>query len=90
VPENFLIQIFSVSGKVVKEITQDELGKLHIGTNLTTYKWNGTDNFGDRLANGVYFYRVIVKDNSGKNMEIKQSGADQFFKNGYGKMYIVR
>lgn len=90
VPDNILIQIFSQSGKVVKEITQDELGKLHIGINVTDYKWNATDNYGDRLANGVYFYRVIVKDQNGKNMEIKSSGADKYFKNGYGKMYIIK
>ncbi|QQR98708.1 MAG: T9SS type A sorting domain-containing protein [Sphingobacteriales bacterium] len=90
VPDNFMIQIFSASGKVVKEITQDELGSLHIGTNMTTYKWNGTDNYGDRLANGVYFFRVVVKDATGKNLDIKPSGADKYFKNGYGKMYIVR
>lgn len=90
VPSNFMIQIFSASGKVVKEITQDELGTINIGTNMTTYKWNGTDNYGDRLANGVYFFRVIVKDPTGKSYEISPTGADKYFKNGYGKMYIVR
>ncbi|HMY43422.1 MAG TPA: T9SS type A sorting domain-containing protein, partial [Chitinophagales bacterium] len=90
VPNNILIQIFSQSGKVVKEITQAELGTLHIGTNITDYKWNATDNYGDRLANGVYFYRVLVKDPSGKNIEIKSSSADKYFKNGYGKMYIIK
>ena len=32
-----------------------ELGPLRIGQNLTQFAWDGTDQYGDRLANGVYF-----------------------------------
>ena len=74
----------------MKEITRDELGPLHVGTNVTDYKWNGTDNFGDRLANGVYFYRVMTRNLDGTSTEVKQSSIDKYFKHGYGKLYIIR
>lgn len=90
IPEQLIIQIFSATGKVVKEITREQLGNLHIGTNVTDYKWDGTDNFGDRLANGVYFYRVMTRNMDGTSTEVRQSSIDKFFKNGYGKLYIVR
>lgn len=90
IPEQLIIQIFSASGKVVKEITREQLGNLHIGTNLTDYKWDGTDNFGDRLANGVYFYRVMTRNIDGTTTEVKQTSIDKYFKHGYGKLYIIR
>jgi hypothetical protein len=89
VPTMFRIQIITVTGKLVREIERDELGPLHIGRNITEYAWDGRDQFGDRLANGVYFYRVLTKINS-ENIEHMDSGADDYFKNGYGKMYLMR
>lgn len=66
VPQNLRIQILTITGKVVKEITKDELGSVHVGNNITDYKWDGTDMYGQKLANGVYLYRVITNLN-GKN-----------------------
>ena len=60
-PENYMIQILTISGKLVREITKDELGPLAIGTHMTHFEYNGTDQFGEKLANGVYLYRFIVK-----------------------------
>ena len=89
-PTDLKIQILTVSGKVVKEITAEELGDIHIGVNRTTYKWDGTDMYGDRLANGLYFYRVTAKID-GKRMDmIASNSVDKYFKKGFGKMYIVR
>lgn len=89
VPTNFKIQIMNVSGKVVKEIFEDELGPLHVGRNITRYAWDGKDQFGDQLANGVYLYRVMTKLN-GENIKRKETTADTYFKNGWGKMYLMR
>ncbi len=89
IPDVFHIQILTISGKVVKEITKDELGEIHIGRNITEYAWDGTDNFGDQLANGVYFYRVITQIN-GEAIEKRQTAADSYFKKGFGKMYLMR
>lgn len=89
VPDVFTIQILTVTGKVIREITKDELGPINIGRNLTQYAWNGTDEYGDRLANGVYLYRVIMKID-GSAIERKASGADQYFTQEFGKMYLFR
>ena len=92
IPTNFKIQILTVTGKVVKEITALELGTLRIGRNITDYKWDGTDQFGQRLANGVYLYRVISSLNGKKMDKFNPQGAntDRFFTKGYGKMYLMR
>jgi hypothetical protein len=92
VPQNVRIQILTVTGKIVREITTNELGPLHIGRNITEFKWNGTDQYGQKLGNGVYLYRVITSLD-GKTMDkYKAQGdnTDQYFNNGYGKMYLMR
>ncbi|WPP48575.1 putative type IX secretion system sortase PorU2 [Catalinimonas niigatensis] len=89
IPDQIKVQIMTVSGKVVREITQDELGLIRIGNNITDYAWDGKDEFGDQLANGVYLYRVIVQSN-GQALEMRETAGDRGFKNGFGKMYILR
>jgi hypothetical protein len=89
VPDYMKIQIMTITGKVVREITTDELGAMHVGRNRTEYWWDGRDEFGDQLANGIYLYRVIAKIN-GENIDKRETGADQFFHKGFGKMYLMR
>lgn len=89
IPDVFTIQIMTITGKVVREITKSELGNLHIGRNITDYAWDGKDEFGDKLANGVYLYKVITRSN-GKAVEKRESDVDSFFKKGFGKMVIMR
>lgn len=89
VPEYFKISVISVSGTVVKEITLDDLGSINIGNNITKYEWDGTDTYGDKLANGVYLYKVTAKLN-GKDIELSETAGDTYFKKGYGKLYIMR
>ena len=89
VPDFFRIQILTVTGRVVREITRDELGPIHIGRNITDYAWDGRDEYGDKLANGVYLYRVLTKIN-GEGVEHRGSGADNYFHKGFGKMYLMR
>jgi hypothetical protein len=89
VPDDIIIQIMTVSGRVVREITENELGELRIGRNITEYAWDGKDEFGDPLANGVYLYRVKARIN-GEDIKHEDSGADAYFKKDFGKMYILR
>lgn len=88
VPEDIKIQIMTISGKIVKEIRKSELGALKIGHNITDYRWNGTDEYGNRLANGVYLYRVILKDKNG--FTGRETSADKYFKQGFGKIYLMK
>lgn len=89
VPTNFTIQIMTITGRVVREITADELGPLHIGRNITQYAWDGRDQFGDKLANGIYLYRILTELN-GQSIDHYSTGADQYFTKGWGKMYLIR
>ncbi|MBC7485247.1 MAG: hypothetical protein H7282_00630 [Cytophagaceae bacterium] len=89
IPEDIKIQIMTVSGKVVREIFKNELGNIHIGDNITDYAWDGRDEFGDKLANGVYIYRVLIKNQNDK-FDHRETSGDKAFKKGYGKLYILR
>lgn len=88
-PDDIIIQIMTITGKVVREITENEIGPIYIGRNITQFAWNGTDEFGDALANGVYLYRVLSRIN-GEEIKLRESGADQYFKKEFGKMYLMR
>ncbi|WP_298780329.1 type IX secretion system sortase PorU [uncultured Polaribacter sp.] len=52
------IQIFTVSGKLVKTINQNiqTTGSLSRSIN-----WNGLDDFGNKIGKGVYIYKLKVK-----------------------------
>lgn len=92
VPQNIKIEIMTVTGKIVREITKDELGPLHIGRNITEFKWDGTDQYGQKLANGIYLYRVVTNLN-GKSLDkykAEDDNTDKYFNKGYGKMYLMR
>ena len=92
VPQNIKIEIMTITGKIVREITKDELGPLHIGRNITEFKWDGTDQYGQKLANGVYLYRVVTNLN-GKSLDkykAQDDNTDKYFNKGYGKMYLMR
>lgn len=89
VPDYMKIQIYTITGKVVREISQAELGELRIGRNITEYAWDGRDQYGDPLANGVYLYRVVTSID-GDKLEKYDTGTDKFFKRGFGKMYLAR
>lgn len=88
VPQDLKIQIMTVTGKVVREITKAELGPIRIGNNKTEYAWDGTDEFGDKLANGVYLYRVVIK--GGEDFKHRETGGDKAFHKSFGKLYILR
>ncbi len=92
-PEQFQIHVYTVSGKLVKIIDLKESGDIHIGKNITEYAWDGTDEYGDKLANGVYLYKVVSKmENSSIKLESAKENEtlDKYFNKGWGKMYIMR
>lgn len=92
IPQNIRIQILTITGKVIREITQNELGPLHIGRNITEFKWDGTDMYGQKVANGVYLYRVLTNLDGKSMSKFKDEGdnTDKYFTKGYGKMYFMR
>ncbi len=87
-PTYMKIQIMTVSGRVVREIDMSELGPVRVGRNISEFAWDGTDQFGDKLARGVYLYHVVAKLN-GETIEYRSTGASGFFEKGIGKMYLL-
>lgn len=89
IPDFINIKILTITGKVVKEINKEDLGAITIGNNVSEYSWDATDQFGDRLANGVYLYKVTVK-HDGKVVKPYATAGDGSFKQDFGKLYIMK
>ncbi len=89
-PEVFQIHIYTVTGRLVKVIDLKALGEVRIGRHLTQYAWDGTDEYGDRLANGVYLYRVVVQMPGQASLERREEGLSGYFRGGWGKMVLMR
>ena len=87
---DYKIEIYSLTGKLVKELTSKDLGDLNVGRNqLTSLSWDGKDEFGDQLANGVYLYRLVL-NKSKRDIKHIQNATDNYFKHDFGKMYLMR
>ncbi|MDF2450688.1 MAG: hypothetical protein K0S26_192 [Bacteroidota bacterium] len=61
-----LIQIYTISGKVVKSINKTIINE---GFRFDGIEWDGKDEYGDKLARGVYIYRVSVTDGAKKKAD---------------------
>lgn len=55
-----LIQIFTISGRLVKTLEQNMLSDGTIRRD-DCIEWDGRDDYGDQLARGVYLYKVKVR-----------------------------
>lgn len=55
------IKIFTVSGTMIRALCED--GPVRMGNNQ--FRWDGRDDEGDEVANGVYLYKIEVKDGEG-------------------------
>ena len=54
---NIEITIFTIGGRKVMEIESE-----YFSAGFHTINWNGRDAFGDKLANGVYLYKIKAKN----------------------------
>ena len=52
------VQIFTISGKLVKTINQNVITTGNLARSVT---WNGLDDFGNKIGKGVYVYKLRVK-----------------------------
>ncbi len=52
------VQIMTITGKVVKTINQSVTTEGFLSREI---KWDGKDDFGDRIGKGVYVYKLTVK-----------------------------
>ncbi len=60
-PLEVQVQVFTVAGKLVKTLNQlvETTGNLS-----REIQWNGLDDFGNKLAKGVYVYKLSVRSNT--------------------------
>ncbi|MCX8056497.1 MAG: type IX secretion system sortase PorU [Ignavibacteria bacterium] len=73
-PVNVVIKIYSVSGRLIHKIE-----KQNVIEKFVKISWDGRDNEGDFLANGVYLYKIII--NSLDNTKSSEA---------LGKLAIIR
>ncbi len=57
-PEEFRIKVYTIAGRLIREINIPP-SSLQIGFNKIY--WDGRDEDGDEIANGLYFYKIISK-----------------------------
>ncbi|MBK8635508.1 MAG: hypothetical protein IPN72_18845 [Saprospiraceae bacterium] len=84
VPNKMVLQIFTLTGKVVKEIALSDLELPRLGNNLTQFTWDGRDDYGSLLANGTYLFRIVAYDSNNSSYSGKAT------KNDFGKLVIIR
>lgn len=60
------VQIFTVTGKLVKTIDAYQVCE---GFRNTPLDWDGKDDFGDQLAKGVYIYRLRIRTAEGETAQ---------------------
>lgn len=56
------IKIYTVAGRLIRDI---DAGYMDVSYNESEL-WDGTDEYGDKLANGTYFYKIIADDGDEK------------------------
>jgi hypothetical protein len=59
-----LVSIYTVSGRLVKTIEERIDGGTGKVTRENCLEWDGKDDFGDDLAQGVYLYKVRLRNSS--------------------------
>ncbi len=57
-----LVQVFTVSGKLVKTL---ETTIYSNGYRSDPIKWDGLDDYGDKIGRGVYIYKLKVRSSNG-------------------------
>ena len=63
---NLSIQIFTISGKLIKTINKNLFNE---GFRIDGIEWDGRDEYGDKLAKGVYIYKVKLSASDGSSTE---------------------
>ncbi|MDO5655263.1 MAG: type IX secretion system sortase PorU [Flavobacteriaceae bacterium] len=74
------VQVFTVSGKLVKTIRQ-QVSSAPFREGYRTDKfgipWDGLDDFGNKIGKGVYLYKTTVKGSNGETCRGTASGTEK-------------
>jgi flagellar hook assembly protein FlgD len=60
-PLDVQVQILTITGKIVKTINQQVVTD---GFLCREIKWDGKDDFGDKIGKGVYVYKLSVRSST--------------------------
>jgi hypothetical protein len=60
------VEIFTVSGKLIKTLSQTI---NQPGNRSSEVDWDGLDEYGNKIANGVYLYRLRVQTPDGRSAQ---------------------
>ncbi len=63
---DIMIKIFTVSGKLINTLSKKIVAT---GNRVDDIKWDGKDQFGDKLARGVYIYQLKVRSSDGSSAD---------------------
>jgi len=66
VPLDVKVEIFTVSGKLVKSIDRVSVDQ---GFTSRGIRWDGKDDYGDKIGKGVYVYKLKVRSRNGSSVE---------------------
>ncbi|MFM7510490.1 MAG: FlgD immunoglobulin-like domain containing protein, partial [Bacteroidota bacterium] len=88
IPSQVQLQIFNSLGQLVRVVRTAELGPLRLGRTVSLFEWDGSDQGGRPLANGVYTCRVIAPVNSEVTSLYKKVGGGLLIAK--GKVYLQR
>ncbi len=66
IPLDVKIEIFTVSGKLVKSLNHVIVNEGFISRDI---RWDGRDDFGDKIGKGVYVYKLQVRSRNGSKTE---------------------
>ncbi|MDR3611219.1 MAG: FlgD immunoglobulin-like domain containing protein, partial [Ignavibacteriaceae bacterium] len=58
IPDELKISIYTVAGRLIREIDKKS---YELNYDFNRIHWDGRDQDGDELANGVYFYKMVMK-----------------------------
>lgn len=66
VPLDVKLEIFTVSGKLVKSFDEIVVNEGFISRDI---RWDGRDDYGDKIGKGVYVYKLKVRSGNGSTSE---------------------
>jgi hypothetical protein len=68
-PEEIKIKIYTIAGRLIKNL---EIPTEPLKFGFNKFYWNGKDEDGDEIGNGVYFYKIIITENGITKTETKK------------------
>lgn len=63
-PARVTVKIYTVAGRLIRSLAEEEVGHVY----NESHTWDGRDQDGDYVANGVYLYKIIARA-EGKHTE---------------------